>query len=34
MVVCLGVVYDYKSILVILFDAILLINIKFTVKYH
>jgi hypothetical protein len=33
-VVCLGVVYEYDSILVILIDVILLINIKFTVKYH
>jgi hypothetical protein len=34
MVVCLGVVYVYKSILVILINVILLINIKFIVKYH
>jgi hypothetical protein len=33
-VVCLGVVYEYESILVILIDAILLINMKFAVKYH
>jgi hypothetical protein len=33
-VVCLGVVYEYESILVILINIILLINIKFTVKYH
>jgi hypothetical protein len=33
-VVCLGVVYEYKSILVILIDVILLINMKFTTKYH
>jgi hypothetical protein len=32
--VCLEVVYRYESILVILIDIILLINIKFTVKYH
>jgi hypothetical protein len=34
MVVCLEVVYKYESILVILIDDILLINIKFDVKYH
>jgi hypothetical protein len=34
MIVCLGVVYEYDSILVILIDNILLINIKFIVKYH
>jgi hypothetical protein len=33
-VVCLGVVYEYESILVILINAILLINMKFTNKYH
>jgi hypothetical protein len=33
MLVCLGVVYEYESILVILID-VLLINIKFDVKYH
>jgi hypothetical protein len=33
-VVCLGVVYEYESILVILTDVIILINIKFTIKYH
>jgi hypothetical protein len=33
-VVCLGVVYEYESILVILLDVILLINMKFAVKYH
>jgi hypothetical protein len=33
MIVCLGVVYEYESILVILIDAIVLINIFF-VKYH
>jgi hypothetical protein len=34
MVVCLGVVYEYESTLVILIDIILLINMKFDVKYH
>jgi hypothetical protein len=34
MVVCLVIVYEYKSILVILIDVILLINIKFDVKYY
>jgi hypothetical protein len=34
MLVCLEVVYEYESILVILIDIILLINIKFAVKYH
>jgi hypothetical protein len=34
MIVYLGVVYEYESILVILINAILLINIKFIVKYH
>jgi hypothetical protein len=34
MVVCFGVLYEYESILVILIDVILLINMKFTVKYH
>jgi hypothetical protein len=33
-VVCLEVVYEYKSILVILINVILLINIKFSIKYH
>jgi hypothetical protein len=33
-VVCLGVVYEYESILIILIDDILLINIKFITKYH
>jgi hypothetical protein len=32
MIVCLGLVYEYESILVILIDVILLINIKFAVK--
>jgi hypothetical protein len=34
MVVCLEVVYVYESILVILIDVILLINIKSAIKYH
>jgi hypothetical protein len=34
MVVWLGVVYNYESILVILIDVILLINMKFAIKYH
>jgi hypothetical protein len=34
MVLSLGVVYEYKSILVILIHVILLINMKFAVKYH
>jgi hypothetical protein len=34
MVLYLGVVYKYKSILVILIHVILLINMKFAVKYH
>jgi hypothetical protein len=34
MVVCLEIVYEYESILVILIDVILLINVKFAVKYH
>jgi hypothetical protein len=34
MVVCLAVVYEYESIFVILIDVILLINMKFAVKYH
>jgi hypothetical protein len=34
MLVCLEVVYEYESILLILIDIILLINIKFAVKYH
>jgi hypothetical protein len=33
-IVCLEVVYVYESILVILIDVILLINIKFTIKYY
>jgi hypothetical protein len=33
-VVYLEVVYKYKSILVILINIILLINIKFSIKYH
>jgi hypothetical protein len=33
-VVCLGVVYEYESILVILIDVILLINMKFVVRYY
>jgi hypothetical protein len=33
-IVCLRVVYEYESILVILTGVILLINMKFTVKYH
>jgi hypothetical protein len=28
------VLYEYESILVILIDVIILINIKFTIKYH
>jgi hypothetical protein len=32
MIVCLEVVYKYESILVILIDIILLIDIKFTVN--
>jgi hypothetical protein len=34
MIVCLGAVYEYDSILVILIDIIILINMKFTVKYN
>jgi hypothetical protein len=34
MVVYLGVVYEYGSILVILIDIIFLINIKFATKYY
>jgi hypothetical protein len=34
MVVCLWLVYEYKIILVILIDVILLINMNFSVKYH
>jgi hypothetical protein len=34
MVVCLEIVYKYEIIFVILIDDILLINIKFDVKYH
>jgi hypothetical protein len=35
MIICLAVIYEYDDILVILIDAILLIiNIKFVVKYH
>jgi hypothetical protein len=33
-VVCLGVVYEYESILVILIHIILLINMKFVIKYY
>jgi hypothetical protein len=33
-VVCLGVVYEYASILVILIGVSLLINMNFAVKYH
>jgi hypothetical protein len=33
MIIYLGAVYEYESILVILIDVTLLINIKFTVKY-
>jgi hypothetical protein len=32
--VCLIIVYEYKSILVILIDDILLININFIIKYY
>jgi hypothetical protein len=34
MIVCLGVVYKYESILLILIDVILLINMKFVIEYH
>jgi hypothetical protein len=34
MVVYLEVVYEYESILLILIDDILLINMKFIIKYH
>jgi hypothetical protein len=34
MVVCLEVIYEYESILVILIDVIILINMKFAIKYH
>jgi hypothetical protein len=34
MVVCLAIIYKYEGILVILIGNILLINIKFVVKYH
>jgi hypothetical protein len=34
MVICLGVVYEYENILVILINIIYLINIKFIIKYH
>jgi hypothetical protein len=34
MIVCLEVIYEYESILVILIDVILLINMKFAIKYH
>jgi hypothetical protein len=34
MIVCLEVVYEYESILVILINIILLINIKFAIKYY
>jgi hypothetical protein len=33
-IVCLGVVYECESILVILIDVILLIIMKFAIKYH
>jgi hypothetical protein len=33
-VVYLGVVYEYESILVILIHIIFLINMKFVIKYH
>jgi hypothetical protein len=34
MIVCLEVIYEYASILVILINIILLINIKFAIKYY
>jgi hypothetical protein len=34
MVVYLEVVYEYESILLILIDDIILINMKFIIKYH
>jgi hypothetical protein len=34
MFICLGVVYEYASILVILINIIVLINIKFIIKYY
>jgi hypothetical protein len=34
MVVCLAIVHEYDDILVILINNILLINIKFIVKYY
>jgi hypothetical protein len=34
MIVCLEVVYEYESILLMLIDIILLINMKFIGKYH
>jgi hypothetical protein len=34
MIVYLGVVYEYESILLILIDIIHLINMKFVVKYY
>jgi hypothetical protein len=34
MLVCLEVIYEYESILVILIDVIILINMKFAIKYH
>jgi hypothetical protein len=34
MIVYLEVVYEYESILIILTDVILLINMQFAFKYH
>jgi type IV secretory pathway VirB3-like protein len=34
MFMCFGVVYEYASILVILINIIVLINIKFIIKYY
>jgi hypothetical protein len=34
MLMCFGVVYEYVSILVILINIIILINIKFIIKYY
>jgi hypothetical protein len=34
MFMCFGVVYEYVSILVILINIIILINIKFIIKYY
>jgi hypothetical protein len=34
MVVYIEAVYEYENILVILIDVILLINMKFSIKYH